>query len=203
MKALLDYAFISIIGFVAGVWLMVGAVYFGLAGAAFRQVTPVPQGSAYFHNADDLVFAEVDSTPDGLEKRSSTDVAQDRFRRTVRWLFQSNDLAKELEALEEANCSEKAMRRYAQLLSEVNTSGFDLKTGRMFRRDGGRMGKAQWLEMFEGMAPLLPLAYMKDDLVPDNFRHVLKAVPRKTGWKTCEFDPAPLRSLERLDFGEL
>ncbi|MBN9671153.1 hypothetical protein [Roseibium aggregatum] len=178
LKVAFDYFLICLVGLVAGAWLTIG----------FGPTKPTVETS----------FADIQESKveEGAARRKVFNERQ--TTKTHKWLFQSPEFVEELDYLEETNCSDHAMRLYAQLIDTVDTSGFDPETGRPFLSEGKVMTRMQFAVLFKGMIPLRPLAYMKDELVPQNFKHVMKAIPRKRNWKTCQFDLSPLQRMMRV-----
>jgi len=108
---------------------------------------------------------------------------------TLAWIANGHPFVEELKYLQEANCSDHALRQYAVFLSDLNTDGFDRETGRLIGADGRVTSRYAWRLIWKSQAFMLqPLQYMKEEQVPSNFKHVMQAVPRaKRNWKKCTF----------------
>jgi len=190
LKALFDFFVISIVGFVAGIWIMIGATSVDFSSwFPPRGITP----------SDDLpTFAELQAQiaepPKPLKERKIDPGA------THDWLLDAPLFIDDLKYLEEANCSDHALRQYAVVLEGLDTSGFDRETGRLIDAEGKVVSRFGWRLIWKTQAFMLqPLQYMKAEQIPDNFKHVMQAVPKIKNRKTCQFRipmNAMIRSLQ-------
>ncbi|ASP33323.1 hypothetical protein CHH27_08750 [Labrenzia sp. VG12] len=187
LKAVFDYFLISIVGFVAGIWIMIGAGMLSFDTKSFdlsgyfepQPVEPTIDGSVFERIQNKTAKPETNINSLEIDPEA-----------TLAWLANGHPFVEELKYLEETNCSDHAMRMYGELLSDLNTDGFDRKTGRLIDADGKVLGGFGWRMIWKSQAFMLqPLQYMKDEHVPSNFKHVMQAIPRvKRNWKTCTFD---------------
>lgn len=186
MKAVFDFFLISLVGFVAGIWIMIGVGALSLDTGSFDLTSyfepqPVPatiEGSVF----EKIQNKTAEPVPDFSEREVNSE-------KTLAWLQNGPPFVEELKYLQEANCSDHAMRQYAVFLSDLDTSGFDRETGRLIDAEGKVMSRYAWKLIWKSTAFMLqPLQYMKDEHVPSNFKHVVKGLPRaKKNWKTCTF----------------
>ncbi|WP_428649933.1 hypothetical protein [Roseibium sp.] len=178
MKTVFDFILISVVGFVVGGWIMIGAGFFGMTQLVSIGPVSPSEGIPSFEDVENQIAKPTKP----LEERKIDPGA------THAWLQDGAIFVDEIKYLEEENCSDHAMRLYAQFIEDLDTSGFDRKTGRLIDGEGKVSHPFAWKLVYRGQFFMLhPLQYMKDDMVPANFKHVMKAIPRKRNWETCKF----------------
>ncbi|WP_417680222.1 hypothetical protein [Roseibium sp.] len=179
LKYPIDYFMIVVVGFAIGFGTMF----------VVRPLTPSTEIPTFSELQEKIAAGEIDPEPEPAQRGS--------VRATYTWLEDTSQFYDEIEYLMEANCSDHAMREYGRFLSSLDTGGFDPETGRLIGAGGHPINYFTMRKLVNGLLPLQPLAYMKDEFVPDNFKPVMQNVSRKKDWTTCKFNMpmAALRSL--------
>ncbi|WP_153769836.1 hypothetical protein [Labrenzia sp. CE80] len=108
-------------------------------------------------------------------------------RGSSEWIHDSIRFASELEYLEDANCSDHAMKLYGDVLADLDTSSFDPKSGRLISADGQLLSGMGMRLFVRSVVALKPMPYMKDEYIPDNFKPMMRYVSRKKTWSECKF----------------
>jgi hypothetical protein len=184
LKTIFDYSLICIVGFVVGVWIMIGAGFLGLTETStVLAAKPTEEALASTTAENEAIGEKLPKKPKKINPSKTHD-----------WVKNASPFVDELKYLEEANCSDHAMRQYASFIRNLDTSGFDKKSGRLISADGEVLTRMQWNFIRKTLVPLQPLTYMKDEHVPKSFKHVMKAIPRARSWKTCKFN-IPITSM--------
>lgn len=203
MSSIFDYFLICVVGLVAGAWLTIGADRLDLpdsSGLTKWFHSTIERGENIEPNEQRLPASKSIDDRIAEPRRSLKDRKIDPGK-TLAWLQDGGLFVEDIKYIEEANCSDHAMRQYALFLRGFDTSGFDQKTGRLISGEGKVLTRFQWNFLLKHQLFMLhPLQYMKDDLVPKNFQHVMQAIPRKKDWKTCSFKIPLMATIGSLDF---
>lgn len=163
-------------------YFMIIVVGFGIGFASLFVIQPLAP------SPDIGTFEELSETAaeDEVDLVTSISKRKRASKANLAW-FNDMSFIEELEYLMEANCSDHAMRQYGRVLAGLDTSGFDPETGRLIDGEGNVVNYFLMRKLVTGLLPLQPLAYMKDEFIPENFRPIMKNVRRKENWKTCKF----------------
>ncbi|WP_150523001.1 hypothetical protein [Roseibium sediminis] len=175
MQKLVDFLFLPLLGL--GVGFLSFKVLYPSQSSEYSRPTKVVEAS----------FKNVEAARP--EQDSNKEESYKRRRATYTWLQDPFRWTSEVKYLQRVNCADYAMRQYANSLKSLSTAGFDQETGRLISGDGDVLSAYQWRHLQANTIPLQPLAYMKDEFVPENFKHVMKGIVRKKNWTTCKFNP--------------